>query len=146
VTCVILGSIGCSGLPKFSELADVLEPKALFDNIGIMSGFVPVPSTSEYSFRMSLPDDDAMLYLSSRSIDAFEFRIKLECREWESVILSSSAPHLHLMIIKWDGNNVAARVGVLFIHSKYINSRRWWSDRDPCRDYHPYQCKELRLR
>jgi hypothetical protein len=62
----------------------VLEPKALFDNIGVMAGFVPVPSTSKCSFRMLLPnddDDDAMLYLSSRSIDAFEFRIKLECRE-----------------------------------------------------------------
>jgi hypothetical protein len=66
--------------------AMVLEPKAPFDNIGVVPGFVPVPGTSKYTLRISLrnsmADADAMLYLSSRSIDVFEFRTKIECREW----------------------------------------------------------------
>jgi hypothetical protein len=57
-----------------------------------------------------------MLYLSSQSTDTSQFRTKIENRDWEFVILSCSSSHLHLVIIEWHGDGVAARVGVLFIH------------------------------
>jgi hypothetical protein len=128
-----------------SVRAMVLEAKALSDNIGVMSGFVSVPGTSKNTLKIpflnSMADDaDAMLYLSSRSIDVLEFRTKIECREWECVILTSSPSHLHLMIIEGDGNAVAERVGVLFIHPRKRQDN--WDIR---KDF-PYRYKYLKLK
>jgi hypothetical protein len=111
-------ALSADGYPILRLRAYVLHPRALLDKIEHLGG-----DNTDNVFSFRLKACTAWAYLSSPSDNQILFREKIETREWECLVLSTSYSQIDLLIIEWDGL-LALRVGALSLTS--ISA--WYSD------------------